>query len=152
MSLMSAPKRWISSVERPAAGSSSSRNAGRSIGAGDLDALQFPVLEPVGPHLGQRFQPDRSQREHRPLPQRRLVAPTAREREQGFEEGRAPFGRAAERRLARLGLVVAEIRLSVVVLPEPFGPINPCTWPGRISRSSPSTARTPPKLSVMPRR
>src|SRR6202140_466430 len=37
---------------------------------------------------------------------------------------------------------------SVVVLPLPLGPIRPCTWPGRISRSRSSIACTPPKLSA----
>src|ERR1700730_764120 len=37
---------------------------------------------------------------------------------------------------------------SVVVLPLPLGPISPCTCPGRISRSSPSIACTPPKFSA----
>src|SRR5262249_40855268 len=42
-------------------------------------------------------------------------------------------------------------RLTVVLLPEPLGPIRPNTSPGRIEKSMPSTARTPPKYLERPR-
>src|SRR5579875_2351361 len=38
-----------------------------------------------------------------------------------------------------------------VVLPAPFGPMRPTSWPGSISRSTPVSARTPPKLTDTPR-
>jgi hypothetical protein len=42
---------------------------------------------------------------------------------------------------------VASIR-TTVVLPAPFGPSNDTTVPGVTARSNPSTAVTPPYLSV----
>jgi len=38
-----------------------------------------------------------------------------------------------------------------VVLPAPFGPIRPTSSPGSMSKSTPATARTPPKLTDTPR-
>jgi hypothetical protein len=38
-----------------------------------------------------------------------------------------------------------------VVLPAPFGPMRPMSSPDSISRSTPATARTPPKLTDTPR-
>src|ERR1700730_10896472 len=38
-----------------------------------------------------------------------------------------------------------------VVLPAPLGPISPTSSPASISRSTPATARTPPKLTDTPR-
>ena len=40
------------------------------------------------------------------------------------------------------------ITLSSVDFPEPFGPITPVNPPGMTSRSTPSSARSPPKLTV----
>src|SRR5690349_3384961 len=40
------------------------------------------------------------------------------------------------------------IRLIIVVLPAPLGPISPCTEPRRTSVVSPSTAATPPKRLI----
>src|SRR6185437_4086900 len=44
--------------------------------------------------------------------------------------------------------VIASIK---VVLPAPFGPIRPTSSPASSSRSTPATARTPPKLTDTPR-
>src|SRR3954467_2755515 len=43
------------------------------------------------------------------------------------------------------------ISLSVVVLPDPEGPSSVKNSPGAISRSTPSTAATPPQLLRSPR-
>ncbi len=43
-----------------------------------------------------------------------------------------------------------QIRLTIVLLPEPFGPIRPRISPRATARSTPSTARTPPKCLVRP--
>ena len=46
--------------------------------------------------------------------------------------------------------IVPPIRLKVVVLPEPFGPIRPVIVPRSTSNEHPSTARTPSKLRSRP--
>src|SRR5437870_2906647 len=43
-----------------------------------------------------------------------------------------------------------QIRLTIVLLPDPFGPIRPKISPAATERSTPSTARTPPKCFVSP--
>src|SRR5262245_18860584 len=43
-----------------------------------------------------------------------------------------------------------DTRLKTVVLPAPFGPINAVSDPSATARSTPSTARTPPKDLVSP--
>src|SRR5215207_1907042 len=43
-----------------------------------------------------------------------------------------------------------QIRLTIVLFPEPFGPISPKIRPGSTLRSTPSTARTPPKCLLSP--
>src|SRR5882672_9952854 len=43
-----------------------------------------------------------------------------------------------------------DTRFTVVLLPEPFGPIRPTISPWRTLRSSPSTALTPPKCRDTP--
>src|SRR5712691_11008188 len=40
------------------------------------------------------------------------------------------------------------MRLTIVLLPEPFGPMRPRISPRATERSTPSTARTPPKCLV----
>src|SRR5262249_1992859 len=44
------------------------------------------------------------------------------------------------------------MRWPIVLLPEPFGPMRPTISPRPTARSIPSTARTPPKCLVSPRR
>src|SRR6185436_17774901 len=39
----------------------------------------------------------------------------------------------------------------VVVFPAPFGPRSPWIWPGRQTRSTPSTTRRPPRCLMRPR-
>ena len=41
-----------------------------------------------------------------------------------------------------------QIRLTIVLLPEPLGPMRPRISPSETARSTPSTARTPPKCLV----
>src|SRR5271156_168299 len=48
------------------------------------------------------------------------------------------------------GLMVPAIRLSSVVLPEPFGPISPKTSPGETARDMSLTATNPPNAFVKP--
>src|SRR5262249_23261984 len=43
-----------------------------------------------------------------------------------------------------------QMRLTIVLLPEPFGPMRPTISPRGTARSIPSTARTPPKCLVSP--
>src|SRR3954451_16883464 len=42
------------------------------------------------------------------------------------------------------------MRLSIVVLPEPLGPIRACTEPGSTVRLTSSSACTPPKRRLVP--
>src|SRR3990172_2170835 len=46
------------------------------------------------------------------------------------------------------GLYTPEIRLNSVLLPEPFGPMMPCTSPGITARSTSDTAVSPPNRLV----
>ena len=39
-----------------------------------------------------------------------------------------------------------QIRFTIVLFPEPFGPIRPSTSPAATFKLTPSTARTPPKF------
>ena len=41
-----------------------------------------------------------------------------------------------------------EIRLKMVVLPAPLGPMMVKTWPASTSKLTPSTARMPPKFTT----
>ena len=50
--------------------------------ASDLGEAQLAVLQPVGAHRSQPFQPDRQQSQHGGVVQRRFVASMARQREQ----------------------------------------------------------------------
>src|SRR5688572_19508924 len=43
-----------------------------------------------------------------------------------------------------------QMRFTVVLLPEPLGPMRPTISPSRTAKSSPSTARTPPKYFESP--
>ena len=43
------------------------------------------------------------------------------------------------------GVTSPEMTSSMVVLPDPLGPISPTMAPGSADRSAPSTACTPPK-------
>ena len=47
--------------------------------------------------------------------------------------------------LAEVGISNPVTRLMVVLLPAPLGPMTPSVSPQRTSRSTPSTAATPPK-------
>src|SRR5262245_29050616 len=49
-----------------------------------------------------------------------------------------------------LGLSAPEIMFSMVVLPEPFGPISPSTSFSARSKDMPSTATRPPKRLLTP--
>ena len=64
--------------------------------AGDLHEAQLAVLQPVGPHGGQRLQPDGAQRQHRLLAQRAFVAPVPGQAQQRLGEGRGAVDRAAD--------------------------------------------------------
>ena len=46
--------------------------------------------------------------------------------------------------------IVSSIRLKIVVLPEPLGPIRPVIEPSGTANEAPSTALTPPKRFVRP--
>ena len=66
----------------------------------------------------------------------------------GDKPMRRPCGhiRSAQKHFPPAGRRNPEIQLNTVVLPAPFGPISECTWPFRISRLTPSTARRAPKF------
>src|SRR5438270_10486460 len=49
-----------------------------------------------------------------------------------------------------LGGKVPAIRLKIVVLPEPFGPIRPRISPGLTAKDTPLTARNPPNRLARP--
>src|SRR5205085_7772998 len=49
-----------------------------------------------------------------------------------------------------LGGKVPAIRLKIVVLPEPFGPIRPRISPGLTAKDTPLTARNPPNRLLRP--
>ena len=58
----------------------------------------------------------------------------------------AAIGSPRKRIAPRVGRMRPEIRLIVVVLPEPFGPMRPTSSPGCTANESSATALTPPNV------
>src|SRR5690348_8740041 len=64
--------------------------------------------------------------------------------------GSPPISAPRKRTEPAVGLNAPAIRLNVVLLPEPFGPIRPRISPSATSKETLLTARKPSKLLVRP--